>query len=78
MVIASIAESSSHSITVAVSEKEELEFDHFIPIASNGAHQPYNWVAACVTCNTEKADMLPWEFNPDRFRQGDRDPSHYI
>lgn len=54
------------------------EVDHFIPLASNGAHQHYNLVAACVGCNTAKSDMLPWEFGPGRFRQGDRDPSNYI
>jgi 5-methylcytosine-specific restriction endonuclease McrA len=54
------------------------EVDHFIPLASNGADQPYNWVAACVSCNTEKSDMLPWEFDPRRFRTGDRDPDHYL
>lgn len=60
-----------------VGERGAWEIEHFIPIASNGAHQPYNWVPACVGCNTAKADLLPWEFDP-RFRQGDRDPSHYI
>ncbi len=54
------------------------EIDHFIPIASNGAHQPYNWVPACIDCNTRKADLLPWEFDPGRFRVGDRDPARYL
>ena len=52
--------------------------DHFYPIASGGAHQPYNWVPACVGCNTEKSDAFPWEFDPDRFRPGDRDPANYL
>ncbi len=54
------------------------EVDHFYPIASGGAHQPYNWVPACVACNTEKSDAFPWEFDPDRFRPGDRDPANYL
>jgi len=61
-----------------VGKRGAWEIDHFIPIRSNGAHQPYNWVAACVSCNTEKADLLPWKYNPNRFRQGDRDPDNYI
>ncbi len=61
-----------------VGNKGAWEVDHFIPIASNGAHQLYNWVAACVHCNTEKSDLLPWEFEPDKFEQGDRDPENYI
>lgn len=54
------------------------EIDHFIPIASSGAHQPYNWVPACVDCNTRKADSLPWDFDPGRFKPGDRDPEGYL
>ena len=50
-----------------VGEKGAWEIDHFIPIASNGAHQPYNWVPACVECNTAKSGALPWEFSPDTF-----------
>ncbi len=61
-----------------VGNKCAWEIDHFIPIVSNGAHQPYNWVPACVNCNTEKSDMLPWEYMPDKFEQGDRDPENYI
>ncbi|MCK6512131.1 HNH endonuclease [Myxococcota bacterium] len=54
------------------------EVDHFIPLASNGAHQPYNWVPACVDCNTRKSNLLPWHFMPDRFSQGERDPENYL
>ena len=61
-----------------VGQKGAWEIDHFIPIASNGADQLYNWVPACVNCNTEKADLLPWEYDPDRFRRGDREPDNYI
>lgn len=61
-----------------VGKKGAWEMDHFIPIASNGAHQLYNLVPACVSCNTEKSNLLPWKYDPNRFRQGDRDPSNYI
>jgi 5-methylcytosine-specific restriction endonuclease McrA len=61
-----------------VGEKGAWEVDHFIPLASNGADQPYNWVPACVSCNTEKADLLPWEFNSAKFISGVRDPENYI
>jgi 5-methylcytosine-specific restriction endonuclease McrA len=61
-----------------VGEKGAWEVDHFIPVASGGAHQPYNWVPACISCNTEKADLLPWQFDPQRFRLGDRDPENYL
>ena len=54
------------------------EVDHFIPLASGGANQPYNWVPACVDCNTAKSDLLPWEFCPDRFVHSERDPEKYI
>jgi len=54
------------------------EVDQFYPIASGGAHQPHNWVPACVGCNTEKSDTFPCEFDPDRFRPGDRDPASYL
>ena len=54
------------------------EVDHFIPIARNGPHQPSNWVAACVPCNTEKRDFLPWEFDPQRFSLTNSDPDGYL
>lgn len=61
-----------------VGEKGAWEVDHFIPRASNGAHQPYNWVPACINCNTEKSDLFPWEYQPLRFTKGDRDPENYV
>jgi 5-methylcytosine-specific restriction endonuclease McrA len=54
------------------------EPDHFIPFSRNGADQPYNLVAACVACNRDKSNMYPWEFQPDRFRVGDRNPGNYL
>lgn len=60
-----------------VGQKGAWEVDHFIPVASKGTHQFYNWVAACIDCNTQKSDLLPWELDPGRFGQGDRDPNNY-
>jgi 5-methylcytosine-specific restriction endonuclease McrA len=53
------------------------EADHFYPLVSGGAHQLYNLVPACVDCNTRKSDSSPWEFDPERFARGDRDPDNY-
>jgi len=54
------------------------EVDHFIPISRGGAHQPHNWVPACIDCNTRKADLMPWDFDPDRFARDDRDVVNYL
>ena len=62
----------------AVGAKDAWQVDHFIPVRSRGPHQPSNWVPACVDCNTRKADSMPWEFDPTRFTEGDRDPDNYI
>ncbi len=62
----------------AVGAHGAWEIDHFVPLASRGADQPYNWVAACVGCNTAKSDLFPWEFQPRRFRRNDRDPDNYV
>jgi len=61
-----------------VGSKGTWEIDHFIPLAAGGEDTRYNWVPACVNCNTEKADLLPWEFMPQRFTRGDLNPNHYI
>jgi 5-methylcytosine-specific restriction endonuclease McrA len=54
------------------------EIDHFIPFSRGGSDQPYNWVAACVDCNTSKSDLMPWDFQPERFAVRDRDPDNYF
>lgn len=61
-----------------VGKRGAWEVDHFISRRSGGAHKLYNWVAACVACNTGKSDAFPWEFDPDRFRRGDRRPDTYL
>jgi len=52
--------------------------DHFVPFSRNGANQLWNMVPACVKCNTKKADLMPWEYEPDRFTFGDRNPWNYL
>ncbi|SRR6266849_1568156 len=54
------------------------ELDHFIPFSRGGSDQPWNLVPACVACNTEKSDLMPWEYEPERFAKGDRDPEKYL
>jgi HNH endonuclease len=58
--------------------KGRYELDHFIALSRGGADKPYNIVLACVDCNREKRDLLPWEFMPWRFRVGERNPDKYI
>lgn len=61
-----------------VGKRGAWEVDHFYPWVSGGAHQPYNLVPACIDCNTRKSDRFPWEFDPERFARGDRDPDNYL
>jgi 5-methylcytosine-specific restriction endonuclease McrA len=61
-----------------VGSRGAWEVDHFVPKRSRGIHNTYNWVPACVHCNTVKSCILPWHFDPYRFIQGDRDPSNYV
>ena len=56
----------------AVGARGAWEIDHFIPLSRNGAHQLWNFVPACVDCNTRKSDLMPWEFDPSRFAHGER------
>ena len=62
----------------AVGEVGAWEVDHFIPLAAGGTDEPRNRVPACVDCNTRKSDLMPWEFDPDRFAEGDENPDNYI
>jgi 5-methylcytosine-specific restriction endonuclease McrA len=54
------------------------EADHFIPLSRNGSRRFYNLVPTCVHCNTVKANLMPWEFDPDRFIREDRNPQNYV
>jgi 5-methylcytosine-specific restriction endonuclease McrA len=61
-----------------VGAKGAWEIDHFIPLAAGGEDTRRNWVPACVSCNTEKSDFLPWEYMSDRFAKDDRNTGHYL
>jgi 5-methylcytosine-specific restriction endonuclease McrA len=52
--------------------------DHFIPFSRGGSDETYNLVPACIDCNTQKSDLMPWEFDPETFANGDRDPDNYL
>lgn len=52
--------------------------NYFIPAAGGGFHQQENWVPACAACDYKKGVVFPWDFDPQRFRQGDRDPRPYL
>ena len=45
--------------------------DHFIPVARGGNSNPENIVASCPSCNLSRRDKLPWEWQPERFKEGD-------
>ncbi|GEM_PF-5642745 len=48
--------------------------DRFIPTEHGGTDQIFNWVAACPSCAYHKGSRLPWEFDPDAFREGETKP----
>ena len=61
-----------------VGQRGAWELDHFIPFSRGGSDQLYNLVPACVDCNMQKSDLMPWEFDPGTFAAGNRDPDHYL
>ncbi len=50
--------------------------NNFIPAQRIIEHRQ-NWVPACLTCHAEKGQCFPWEYDPARFRPGDKDPDNY-
>jgi len=62
----------------AVGRRGAWELDHFIPFSRGWSDETYNLVPACIDCNTRKSDLMPWDFDPDRFAVGDRDPDDYL
>lgn len=61
-----------------VGERGAWEIDHFIPFTSRGRDGIENFVPACIACNTEKGRLMPWNYDPERFEVGDRDPENYL
>lgn len=45
-----------------LSPPKELTMDHIIPIARGGRSEKFNLVPCCKTCNTQKRQMLPVEW----------------
>lgn len=62
----------------AVGAKGAWEIDHFIPLAAGGSDERHNLVPACVSCNTKKSDLLPWEYMRNKFSERDTNPNHYL
>ena len=60
-----------------VGERGAWEIDHFIPFARRGRDGIENFVPACIGCNTEKGNLMPWQYD-ERFEVGDRDPGNYL
>jgi hypothetical protein len=44
--------------------------DHVVPLSRGGDNTIGNILPACRTCNGDKRDLLPAEWNPDRARRG--------
>lgn len=42
---------------------EKFEIDHIIPVSKGGPNELWNLQILCVTCNSQKSDINPWEFN---------------
>ncbi|MCF8076598.1 MAG: HNH endonuclease [Desulfotignum sp.] len=41
----------------------ELTMDHLIPLIRGGRSEKYNLVPCCKNCNSQKQQMLPWEWD---------------
>jgi len=41
----------------------ELTMDHLIPLVRGGRSEKYNLVPCCKNCNSQKQQMLPWEWD---------------
>jgi len=46
--------------------KADLTLDHFEPLATGGAHCVSNFVFACISCNSSKRDLDPFDFMAKR------------
>jgi 5-methylcytosine-specific restriction endonuclease McrA len=50
------------------SERGAWVVDRFIPVSKGGVDGPENWAACCLACSHQKAEQMPWEFDPERFQ----------
>lgn len=41
----------------------ELTMDHLIPLVRGGRSEKFNLVPCCKNCNSQKQQMLPWEWD---------------
>lgn len=55
------------------SERGAWVVDLFIPLSRGGLDRMENRAACCLACSHQKGDRLPWEFDPERFKEGVRD-----
>lgn len=51
-------------------------WDHVIPLARGGSHDPENMAPACVSCNSSKGDQTPEEWW-SKFNRGEPFPAHW-
>lgn len=60
------------------SERGAWVVDLFIPLSRGGLDRMENWAACCLACSHQKDDLLPWEFDPKRFKEGVRGLGGYL
>lgn len=61
-----------------VGERGAWEIDHFIQYSRRGANNISNLVPACVSYNSFKSDLMPWEFDLYRFIYGEINPNVFF
>lgn len=59
-----------HKCFYCFSKLTRFDVDHWIPLSRGGSNRPENIVVCCDSCNSSKGARLPWEWRPDRFREG--------
>ncbi len=60
------------------SERGAWVVDLFIPLSRGGLDCLENRTACCLACSHQKDDLLPWEFDPARFKEGVWDLGVYL
>jgi 5-methylcytosine-specific restriction endonuclease McrA len=49
-------------LTLTAGKPNTMTLDHKIPLSRGGPNQPFNYVAACRPCNTEKGSLTEAEY----------------